>query len=83
MQATSVISRRNLDQLEEDIISLSAHINASEYEFLVLIREFSHVWVVHPWYWGFLSITLNKSILTIMTLRLAFAANPIAPLKRH
>ena len=40
MQATSVISRRNLDQLEEDIISLSAQINATEYEFLVLIREF-------------------------------------------
>ena len=40
MQATAVISRRNLDQLEEEIISLSAHINATEYEFLVLIREF-------------------------------------------
>ena len=34
------ITRRSLDQLEEDIISLSAHINAQEYEFLVLVREF-------------------------------------------
>ncbi len=40
MQATAAISHRNLDQLEEDIISLSSHINASEYEFLVLVREF-------------------------------------------
>ena len=40
MQATSIISRRTLDQLEEDIISLSSHINATEYEFLVLVREF-------------------------------------------
>ena len=40
MQAAAVISRRNLDQLEEDIISLSSHINATEYEFLVLVREF-------------------------------------------
>jgi hypothetical protein len=39
MQATAAISHRNLDQLEEDIISLSSHINASEYEFLVLVRE--------------------------------------------
>ena len=40
MQATAVISHRNLDQLEGDIISLSSHINAAEYEFLVLVREF-------------------------------------------
>jgi hypothetical protein len=40
MQATQVISRRSLDQLEADIISLSSHINATEYEFLVLVREF-------------------------------------------
>ena len=33
-------ARKSLDQLEEDIISLSQHINASEYEFLVLLREF-------------------------------------------
>ena len=40
MQATQLITRRSLDQLEEDIISLSSHINAAEYEFLVLVREF-------------------------------------------
>ena len=40
MQATQLISRRTLDQLEDDIISLSSHINATEYEFLVLVREF-------------------------------------------
>lgn len=40
MQATQPISRRTLDQLEDDIISLSSHINATEYEFLVLVREF-------------------------------------------
>ncbi len=37
---TPTISRRSLDELEENIISLSQHINASEYEFLVLLREF-------------------------------------------
>ena len=31
---------RPLEQLEDDIISLSQHINASEYQFLELIREF-------------------------------------------
>jgi hypothetical protein len=36
----NAIARRSLDQLEEDIISLSSHINAMEYEFLVLVREF-------------------------------------------
>ena len=40
MQAAKLITRRSLDQLEEDIISLSSHINAAEYEFLVLVREF-------------------------------------------
>ncbi|RLA39567.1 MAG: hypothetical protein DRR42_27030, partial [Gammaproteobacteria bacterium] len=40
MQASALITRRTLDQLEEDIISLSTHINATEYEFLVLVREF-------------------------------------------
>lgn len=38
--ATATITRRSLDQLEEDIISHSQHINATEYEFLVLLREF-------------------------------------------
>jgi hypothetical protein len=40
MNAAAHISRRSLDQLEEDIISLSSHINAMGYEFLVLVREF-------------------------------------------
>ena len=40
MNAISHITHRNLDQLEADIISLSNHINAQEYEFLVLLREF-------------------------------------------
>ena len=34
------ITRRSLDQLETELISLSSHINAHEYEFLVLLREF-------------------------------------------
>ncbi|MFT4720862.1 MAG: hypothetical protein ACI9SB_002034 [Candidatus Azotimanducaceae bacterium] len=34
------ISRRSLDQLEGEIISLSQQLNVTEYEFLVLIREF-------------------------------------------
>ena len=33
-------SHLNLDDLEHQIVSLSARINASEYEFLVLLREF-------------------------------------------
>jgi hypothetical protein len=40
MKAPALITRRSLDQLEADIISLSTHINAQEYEFLVLLREF-------------------------------------------
>ena len=39
-RTTPILTRRSLDQLEEDIISLSQHINATEYEFLVLLREF-------------------------------------------
>jgi hypothetical protein len=34
------LTKKSLDQLEQDIVSLSQHINASEYEFLVLLREF-------------------------------------------
>ena len=34
------ISHRSLDELETALISLSSHINAHEYEFLVLLREF-------------------------------------------
>jgi hypothetical protein len=36
----SPVSRRTLDQLEVEIISLSQQMNVAEYEFLVLIREF-------------------------------------------
>jgi hypothetical protein len=37
---TTPVSRRTLDQLEGEIISLSQRINVAEYEFLTLIREF-------------------------------------------
>jgi hypothetical protein len=37
---TRALTHKPLDQLEEDIIGLSQHINASEYEFMVLLREF-------------------------------------------
>ena len=40
MNAPALITRRSLDELEADIISLSTHITAQEYEFLVLLREF-------------------------------------------
>ncbi len=40
MNTPQLITRRSLDQLETDIISLSSHINSMEYEFLVLLREF-------------------------------------------
>jgi hypothetical protein len=36
----NTITRRSLDQLETDLVSLSSHINSQEYEFLVLLREF-------------------------------------------
>lgn len=41
LKSSSSLSRRSLDELEESIITLSQHINASEYEFLVLLREFN------------------------------------------
>ena len=49
MNPTSHLTHRNLDQLEADIVSLSTHINAQEYEFLVLLREFElrQVWKVY------------------------------------
>ena len=40
MKPANLITCRSLDQLETDLISLSSHINAMEYEFLVLLREF-------------------------------------------
>ena len=40
MQALRAFFHHSLDQLEQKIISLSTHINSSEYEFLVLVREF-------------------------------------------
>ena len=39
-RASSGLKFKPLEQLEDDIISLSQHINASEYQFLELIREF-------------------------------------------
>ena len=40
MQAIQLISRRSLDDLEAEIITLAQRINAFEYEFLSLVREF-------------------------------------------
>ena len=40
MQALQVISRRSLDDLEAEIVTLAQRINAFEYEFLTLVREF-------------------------------------------
>ena len=42
MQAinSATFSKLHLDDLEDQIINLAARINASEYEFLVLLREF-------------------------------------------
>ncbi len=40
MQPVHHLSRRSLDDLEAELITLSARINAAEYDFLVLIREF-------------------------------------------
>jgi hypothetical protein len=39
-EPTTRLGRKSLDQLEKDIIALSQHINATEYEFLVMLREF-------------------------------------------
>lgn len=39
MQA-SPVTRRSLDQLEDEIVSLSHRFNATEYQFLILVREF-------------------------------------------
>ncbi|MFT7044618.1 MAG: hypothetical protein ACJAW7_003396 [Candidatus Azotimanducaceae bacterium] len=36
----SPVSRRTLDQLEGEIISLCHQMNVAEYDFLLLIREF-------------------------------------------
>ena len=38
--ATQIISKRTIDQLEDDIITFAGRINQAEHEFLVLIREF-------------------------------------------
>ena len=40
MTVFQTISHRPINQLETDIISLSQRINASEYDFLVLLREY-------------------------------------------
>ena len=34
------VTKRNIDDLEEEIISLSKHMNQDEYRFLVMVREF-------------------------------------------
>ena len=34
------VTKRNIDDLEEEIISLAKHINQDEYRFLVMVREF-------------------------------------------
>lgn len=39
MQALQVISRRSLDDLEAEIVTLAQRINAFEYEFLTLVRD--------------------------------------------
>ena len=40
MTAYQTISRRSIDQLETDIVSLAQSVTAAEYEFLVLLREY-------------------------------------------
>jgi len=40
MQPVFSLSKRSIDQLENDIIHLAEQINAKEYEFLVALREF-------------------------------------------
>ncbi len=40
MNIAQLVTRRSLDDLEDEIISLAARINAEEYEFLLLVREF-------------------------------------------
>ncbi len=40
MENVQYLSRRSLDDLEDEIINLAGRINAEEYEFLVLVREF-------------------------------------------
>ncbi len=40
MQLAQLVTRRSIDDLEAELISLSARINAAEYDFLMLIREF-------------------------------------------
>src|SRR5262245_52446341 len=40
MGSVFTFSRRSLDQLEDEIIAYAKRMNAVEYEFLVLVREF-------------------------------------------
>ncbi|XOV89777.1 MAG: DUF222 domain-containing protein [Pseudomonadota bacterium] len=40
MNHPSPVTHRSIDQLEDEIISLSQRMNAQEFEFLVLVREF-------------------------------------------
>ena len=41
MTAFETVVTRSIDQLEDDLVGLSKRINASESEFLVLLREFA------------------------------------------
>lgn len=40
MHINNIISKRTIDQLEQDIITFAGRMNQAEYEFLVFIREF-------------------------------------------
>lgn len=40
MHINNIISKRTIDQLEDDIVTFAGRMNQAEYEFLVLIREF-------------------------------------------
>ena len=52
LPTSNTFSKLPLDDLELQIINFSARINASEYEFLVLLREFD---LRQGWKaWGFL-----------------------------
>ncbi len=46
MHINNIISKRTIDQLEDDIVTFAGRMNQAEYEFLVLIREFDlrHGW---------------------------------------
>jgi hypothetical protein len=69
MKAPALITRRSLDQLEADIISLSTHINAQEYEFLVLLREFDLPQISLAFQKGDLSYSKARALSRVATPR--------------